>query len=145
MGKKGQKRKMSRHNNHHISLSPTHKRCTPLKPRYRNSKEADDQHDLHLWYITNTEERKGQYNTPANHCGSGNTSSAPMEHGMSHDVVDQSEQSDDDAIGLPLNIAKDAASVKADIKRVGGIIINNRNTHASEQEALLILLNTIQD
>ena len=50
-----------------------------------------------------------------------------------------------DTIDLALNIAKETASVKSDIKRVENIINNNRNANASEHEALIMLLSSIQE
>ena len=57
----------------------------------------------------------------------------------------QLEINNSDTIDLALNIAKDTASVKSDIKRVENIINNNRNANASEHEALIMLLSSIQE
>ena len=48
-----------------------------------------------------------------------------------------------DNIDLALDIAKDIASVKSDIKRVEEIMNNNRNVNASEHEALVVLIHSI--
>lgn len=55
------------------------------------------------------------------------------------------DHSDSDTIDIALGIARETASVKADIKRVEELISNNRITHSSEHEALVVLLSSIQD
>ena len=53
--------------------------------------------------------------------------------------------SDLDTIDIALGIAKDTASVKADIRRVEELITANRKSHTNEHDALVELLCSIQD
>ena len=49
-----------------------------------------------------------------------------------------------DAIDIALDIAKDASTVKNDIRRIEKIIVNTQNTQARENRTLLLLLNSIK-
>ena len=48
-------------------------------------------------------------------------------------------------IDMPMDRAKDTASIKSDTKRVEEIMNENRNTTAGEHGALVVLLYSIQD
>ena len=50
-----------------------------------------------------------------------------------------------DAIDIALDIAKDAALVKSDTKRIEDIILNTKDTQTKEHNTLLLLLNSIQE
>ena len=50
-----------------------------------------------------------------------------------------------DAIDIALDIVKDAALEKSDIKRIEDIIFNTKDTQTKEHNTLLLLLNSIQE
>ena len=50
-----------------------------------------------------------------------------------------------DAIDIALDIVKDAALVKSDIKRIEEIIWNTKDTQTKEHNTLLLLLNSIKE
>ena len=59
-------------------------------------------------------------------------------------TLDDDDGNNRDAIDIALDIAKDASTVKNDIRRIEKIIVNTQNTQARENRTLLLLLNSIQ-
>ena len=60
-------------------------------------------------------------------------------------LLSSADSSDIDAIDIALGIAKDAASVKGDIRRIEQIITSNKDAQMREHNTLLELLNSIKD
>ena len=75
---------------------------------------------------------------------SGNIGLPPLARAMGVDRQQQQHGNNRDAIDIALDIAKDASTVKNDIRRIEKIIVNTQNTQARENGTLLLLLNSIQ-
>ena len=131
------------------AASPSPKRRAAIKAtrrRRNNDGFTDDQPDLDLW-LSQTQESNEE---PQRSTSCVIVTEAEIHHEpQSAKVIelspDHTKLNDSDTIDLALNIAKDTASVKSDIQRVENIINNNRNANASEHEALIMLLSSIQE
>ena len=132
------------------AASPSPKRRAAIKAtrrRRNNDGFTDDQPDLDLW-LSQTQESNEEPQRSTSSCVI--VTEAEIHHEpQSAKVIelspDHTKLNDSDTIDLALNIAKDTASVKSDIQRVENIINNNRNANASEHDALIMLLSSIQE
>ena len=129
--------------------SPSPKRRTAVKAarRGKNNRSTDDQPDLELW-LSQSQEANTEQHPGASACTittEAEIHPEPPSSKIRENPSVQIEMNNSDTIDLALNIAKDTASVKSDIKRVEEIINNNRNANVSEHEALIMLLSSIQE
>ena len=129
--------------------SPSPKRQTAVKAarRRKNNRSTDDQPDLQLW-LSQSQEANTEQHQGASACTittEAEIHPEPPSSKIREYPSVQIEMNNSDTIDLALNIAKDTASVKSDIKRVEEIINNNRNANVSEHEALIMLLSSIQE
>ena len=149
MTRKNRKRKMPYRRDNDGTVSPSPKRRTAVKAtrRRKNDRSTDDQPDLELWLSQSQECNTVQH--PGTSSCTITTEAEIHPEPSSSEIRENSsvqlEINNSDTIDLALNIAKDTASVKSDIKRVENIINNNRNANASEHEALIMLLSSIQE
>ena len=139
---------MAKDSNDAASPSPKRRAAIIATRRRRNNDGfTDDQPDLDLW-LSQTQESNEEPQRSTSSCVV--VTEAEIHHEpQSAKVIelspDHTKLNDSDTIDLGLNIAKDTASVKSDIQRVENIINNNRNANASEHEALIMLLSSIQE
>ena len=117
-------------------ISPSPKRRTAIKAtrrRRNNDGFTDDRPDLDLQLLqsqeSNEEPQPSKSSTVI-------VTEAEIHHEPQSTKVtevppDHTKLNDSDTIDLALNIAKDTASVKSDIKRFENILNNNRNANAS--------------
>ena len=132
------------------AASPSPKRRAAIKAtrcRRNNDGFTNDQPDLDLW-LSQTQESNEEPQRSTSSCVI--VTEAEIHHESQSAKVrelspDHTKLNDSDTIDLALNIAKNTASVKSDIQRVENIINNNRNANASEHEALIMLLSSIQE
>ena len=130
------------------SPSPSPKKRTAVKAarRGKNNRSADDQSDIELW-LSQSQESNTEQHPGASACTittEAEIHPEPPSSKIRENPSVQLEMNNSDTIDLALNIAKDTASVKSDIKRVEEIIKNNLNANVSEHEALIMLLSSIQ-
>ncbi len=121
--------------------SPPPKRRAPS----RESSIQDDQPDLHLWLSQSTQHEPSPISPPHTIIVEAEIHPEPKATTACNSNIIDYDIIESDPIDIALGIAKDAATVKSDIKRVEQLIQNNRNVHASEHDSLLLLLNTIFD
>ena len=139
---------MAKDSNDAASASTKRRAAIKATIRRRNNDGfTDDQPDLDLW-LSQTQESNEEPQRSTSSCVI--VTEAEIHHEpQSAKVIelspDHTKLNDSDTIDLALNIAKDTASVKSDIQRVENIINNNRNANASEHEALIMLLSSIQE
>ena len=148
MTRKTRKRKMAKDNNDAASPSPKRRAAIKATRRRRNNDGfTDDQPDLDLW-LSQTQESNEEPQRSTSSCvvvTEAEIHHEPQSTKVTELTPEHATLNDSDTIDLALNIAKDTASVKSDIKRVENIINNNRNANASEHEALIMLLSSIQE
>ena len=142
MTRKTRKRKKAKDSNDAASPSPKRRAAIKATRRRRNNDRfTDDQPDLDLW-LSQSQESSEEPQTSTSSCVI--VTEAEIHHELQSAKVtelspDYTKLNDSD------NIAKDTASVKSDIQLVENIINNNRNANASEHEALIMLLSSIQE
>lgn len=135
------KRKAPASKEQRTNYSPPAKKRTAGAPRThsRDKKQIDDQPDLQLW-LSQTDKEESRITPPDQIQVAAEIHAEPTTP-----ITSPSHSLNNDPINIALGIAKDASAVKSDIIRVEQMIQNNRNTHESEHESLLFLLNTIHD
>ena len=142
----GRKRKITYNNSTMIHTSPPAKRRISLNPSRRKStvEPRDEQPDLQQWLRQSSPvlEVKSPH-TPTNE----NTIVVQAEVHQERATPNQNTayNHDLDAIDIALDIAKDAALVKSDIKRIEEIILKTKDTQTKEHNTLLLLLNSIKE
>ena len=145
MGRKneirGRKRKSPGHNPK-LQTSPPAKRRMAINGIRR--KPAEESTDIQQWLRQPTVPETTIEHTAAPPSENNIIIQAEIHHAPSEPICD-SDSSDLDAIDIALDIAKDAASVKYDIKRIEQIIIHTKDAQIREHNILLELLNSIQD
>ena len=144
--RRGRKRKIAYNSSTMIQASPTAKRKISLNPSRRKSmvEPRDEQPDLQQWLRQSSPilEVKSPH-TPTNE--NRIVVQAEVHHERATPNQNTADNLNLDAIDIALDIAKDAALVKSNIKRIEEIILNTKDTQTKEHNTLLFLLNSIQE
>ena len=144
---KGRKRKSPHFCSSKVQSSPPAKRRTSLNiTRRRNSDEPRDmQPDLQQWLEKSSSDQERPQLPPPTIKSTITVEAEINQHPVEATLdVDDDDDNNRDAIDIALDIAKDASTVKNDIRRIEKIILNTQNTQARENRTLLLLLNSIK-
>ena len=148
MGKKnetrGRKRKSTMHNPKLQTSPPAKRRMSVNATRGMSEERTDEQHAIQEWLRQSRQ-------TPALETTvvppAPPSENSVIVHADIHPEPESGADncSDIDAIDIALDIAKDAASVKCDIRRIERIIMSNKDAQIREHNTLIELLTSIQD